>query len=277
MVNNFCNLKMVRLCDLSKQSCYENLYVKNELRIRMLAEDIKENGLREPISINKSNVILAGVERVGAVKLLKWEMIPALVYDIEDRDEMALFLLRSNNTVALRDKLSIERFNEIKLYRKLRPRGRKKATDIQESSEPNEPSREVVAKFLGLSDDKVKKLIKIGETEKKLFESIDRDIISLNQAYELVMKYEYILRYNEKFHKDIISELNEGIISLQGLKELLNIRKKTRESLRNSKEIPDHLGMKLCPICTHPTDPKLINYFFNNLKSKNNNENENNE
>ena len=54
--------------------------------LQELADNIKENGLISPITVNKDHVLLAGERRLKACMLLGWKQIPANVMDTRDAE-----------------------------------------------------------------------------------------------------------------------------------------------------------------------------------------------
>lgn len=75
----------------------------NEDKVKELAESIKLIGQLEPITITKDNVLLAGLHRVEAVKLLGWESIEAKLFE---GDAIAMELVEIDENL-MRNNLSV--------------------------------------------------------------------------------------------------------------------------------------------------------------------------
>ncbi len=54
-----------------------------------LAQSIQEIGLLHPIVVNEDNILIAGLHRLEAAKLLGWEEIPCSIFDINKAEELA--------------------------------------------------------------------------------------------------------------------------------------------------------------------------------------------
>ncbi len=71
--------------------------VFDENGLRELADNIKEHGLIQPITVRHAKYgkhfeIIAGESRLRACKLLGWKTIPAIVTDLKDEDASAITL-----------------------------------------------------------------------------------------------------------------------------------------------------------------------------------------
>jgi ParB family chromosome partitioning protein len=70
----------------------KEIIVKNRVRkdlgdIQSLAESLKNYGQISPVVINRKNVLIAGGRRLEAAKLLDWQEIDAVIFDISDKLE----------------------------------------------------------------------------------------------------------------------------------------------------------------------------------------------
>ena len=66
---------------LSELKPYENNPRKNEDAVEYVANSIKEFGIKQPIVIDKNNVIVAGHTRYLAAKQLKIKTFPCVMAD----------------------------------------------------------------------------------------------------------------------------------------------------------------------------------------------------
>ena len=79
----------------------ELIVYNNKLRIdidtvSVLIDSIKEFGFINPLIINKNNIILSGVARLEAAKLLKLEKVPCIVIDHLTEEQEKIYRLVDN-------------------------------------------------------------------------------------------------------------------------------------------------------------------------------------
>lgn len=65
---------------------YEGNARRNDAGVAKVAESIKEFGFLQPITIDTSNVIIAGHTRLKAAKLLGLEEVPCVVQNLSEED-----------------------------------------------------------------------------------------------------------------------------------------------------------------------------------------------
>lgn len=103
------NIKAVKLVDLKD---YENNPRKNKKAIDAVAKSIREFGFKNPIVIDKDNVIIAGHTRKAAAEKLGLEIVPCIIADDLTPAQAAAFRLADNKTAELsewdEDKLAEE-------------------------------------------------------------------------------------------------------------------------------------------------------------------------
>jgi len=69
----------------------------DEVELRALADDMKKQGLRDPIEITSDNVVIAGHQRVRAAKLLGWTEIDVIIRDdLVDKGAVEEHLINDN-------------------------------------------------------------------------------------------------------------------------------------------------------------------------------------
>ena len=92
------NVKYVKLADIIP---YENNPRRNEDAVKYVANSIKEFGFRNPIIIDKENVIVAGHTRALAAELLGMETVPVIVADDLTDEQIKAFRLADNKTAEI--------------------------------------------------------------------------------------------------------------------------------------------------------------------------------
>lgn len=75
---------------------YENNPRKNDEAVKYVAESIKNFGFKNPIIIDKDNVIVAGHTRLKAARKLKMETVPCIVADDLTPEQIKAFRLADN-------------------------------------------------------------------------------------------------------------------------------------------------------------------------------------
>jgi len=80
---------------------YENNPRKNEEAVQYVANSIKEFGFKNPIVIDKNNVIVAGHTRLLAAKKLNLKTVPCVVADDLNEEQIRAFRLADNKTAEI--------------------------------------------------------------------------------------------------------------------------------------------------------------------------------
>ena len=95
---------------------YENNPRFNDEAIEYVAESIKAYGWKQPIVVDKDNVIIAGHTRWKAAKKLGMKTVPVLIADDLDEDQVRAYRLADNKVSdfsAWDNKLLLEELSEI--------------------------------------------------------------------------------------------------------------------------------------------------------------------
>ena len=154
------------------------IYDDNVQALEELKLSIQENGLLEPITIDESDMVISGHRRLMALKSIGKENVDCRLTKFENTTIATIELNR------YRQKSTNEIKNEIETldaeYKKEIPRGRPLKGEIRKL---NVSSMEKVAKSLGVSLTKAKKIKSVGRYEPELLSKIDMGIISLQKAY----------------------------------------------------------------------------------------------
>lgn len=194
----------VSLDFLKVKEKYEGIVPQpDEKQDKIFDESIKINGIREPLKINKDQIILDGHRRYRKAQKYKIDNIPVIFETFNsDLEEYAYVieanLERRNLNDAQRVKLAIP-LREIEKELAKQRQGKKTSSSI----EPKGPSRDIVAKKTGVSSTKIYKVEKVLESGSKTIienmlsnkTSIDR---SFNLATQSKRKFEKVLMPTKK-------------------------------------------------------------------------------
>ena len=153
-----------------------------------IKENIKEMGIITPLIVNSNNmVIVSGNLRHAICIELSIPLIP--VYFVDIQDDLQLVSLSSN---LHREKTTMEKYNEMKLYKTLFGIRKGHRTDLNPELQKLKEERDVI--LSSISKDTRNKLNSIATTYEgiygnsceeleKVFSNIDKGIITLNKAY----------------------------------------------------------------------------------------------
>ena len=91
-------IKMLKIIekDIDQIIPYENNARFNEEAVEFVANSIKEFGMKNPILIDKNNVIIAGHTRLKALKKLGWDKAPCIIADDLDEEQTKALRLADN-------------------------------------------------------------------------------------------------------------------------------------------------------------------------------------
>ena len=153
-----------------------------------IKENIKEMGIITPLIVNSNTmVIVSGNLRHAICIELSIPLIP--VYFVDIQDDLQLVSLSSN---LHREKTTMEKYNEMKLYKTLFGIRKGHRTDLNPELQKLKEERDVI--LSSISKDTRNKLNSIAATYEgiygnsceeleKVFSNIDKGIITLNKAY----------------------------------------------------------------------------------------------
>lgn len=80
---------------------YEKNARKNDKAVDLVAESIQKYGFKNPVIVDKNNVIVAGHTRLKAALKLGMETIPVIMADDLTEDQVKAFRLADNKTAEL--------------------------------------------------------------------------------------------------------------------------------------------------------------------------------
>lgn len=86
----------IQVFDIEQIKPYENNPRNNEKAIDKVAESIKQFGFKQPIVIDKNNVIVAGHTRYLAAKQLDFVRVPCIVADDLTEEQIKAYRLADN-------------------------------------------------------------------------------------------------------------------------------------------------------------------------------------
>lgn len=160
--------------------------------IQELAEDIKENGLINPPTVNKEYVLLAGERRLRACKSLGWTQIEVHMLDTKDEAhdlavEMSENNMRRNFTCSelaegIRRQMDLE---AVKAKERMAEGGR-----VGNISTPSGAARDKAGEAFGISGKQAEKVLYVADNADLLdpsdFADWDEGKLSTNKAYQRI-------------------------------------------------------------------------------------------
>lgn len=147
--------------------------------IDTLTNSIKQVGLLEPLVINKKNEVISGNRRLEALKILNEDKAEVVVRDISKEDEPLLIISHNSQRI----KTARELLNEIKVLMKYYRKGQGSRTDLTSSNTKRSRTSDIVSDELGVSSNKVYRLLYIDDVFSELIDMIDDGKLTINQAY----------------------------------------------------------------------------------------------
>jgi DNA modification methylase len=231
--------------DAILQMLIKDIKVGNRFRrdigdISDLANSIKNNGLLHPISITKDGTLVAGRRRIEAFKKLGFEEIPAIIIDIEIKEngEIDENSIRKDFTpeemVAIKNYLESKEIN-LESETQIKP-GSNKPPSINGQGNPNFglPKRSKrIAKAIGISDTNLRKLEVLHEAAYRepmlyddLWQKVNSNKISTDKAFNI---YKRISQRSQliKESQQSLSVIPNNVQLIQG------------DFIEESKVIPD--------------------------------------
>lgn len=212
----------------------DEIIVKDRIRkdtggMMELINDIKANGLINPVTINTDHVLLAGYRRLTACKALGMEDIPVHMVSTESEEQDLKIEISENENrkeFTMTERLDyarrLQRIESIKAEQ--RKQSGQFGSDPQNSAEPSEKgeSRDKVAEQVKMSHDTLRKAQVIAENKEKFnpeeFKNWDDGKLSTNKLYtQLKQKLEESETKANKLQK-AYKEMNDAY---QGAKKEL--------------------------------------------------------
>ena len=197
----------------------DEIIVKDRIRkdtggMMELINDIKANGLINPVTINTDHVLLAGYRRLTACKALGMEDIPVHMVSTESEEQDLKIEISENENrkeFTMTERLDyarrLQRIESIKAEQ--RKQSGQFGSDPQNSAEPSEKgeSRDKVAEQVKMSHDTLRKAQEIAENKDKFdpeeFKNWDDGKLSTNKLYtQLKQQKSALSKENQMLKED---------------------------------------------------------------------------
>ncbi|MSS57615.1 hypothetical protein FYJ51_01655 [Erysipelotrichaceae bacterium Oil+RF-744-GAM-WT-6] len=197
----------------------DEIIVKDRIRkdtggMMELINDIKANGLINPVTINTDHVLLAGYRRLTACKALGMEDIPVHMVSTESEEQDLKIEISENENrkeFTMTERLDyarrLQRIESIKAEQ--RKQSGQFGTDVPKSAPPEEQgkTRDKVAASIGIGHDTLRKAQEIAENKDKFdpeeFKDWDDGKLSTNKLYtQLKQQKSALSKENQMLKED---------------------------------------------------------------------------
>ena len=233
-----------------------------------IKENIKELGIITPLIVNANNMIIVSGNLRHAICIeLGIQLIPVFFVDIQD--DMQLVSLSSN---LHREKTTMEKYNEMKLYKTLFGIKKGQRTDLNPDLQKLKEERDIILSTM--TKDTRNKLNSIASTYEeiygnsskeleKVFSSIDSGVLTLNKAY------------NKASHLKVKSKCTEKLIGGDYVSSSSTIYNKSSEILDELEDesinvvcsSPPYWAMKMYQLYANQLGQEAtVEEYINNLK-----------
>lgn len=198
----------------------DEIIVKDRIRkdtggIMELVNDIKANGLINPVTVNTDHVLLAGYRRLTACKALGWTDIPAHMVSTESEEQELRIEISENEMrkeFSMTERLDyarrLQRIESIKAEQ--RKQSGQFGSDVPNSAPPEEQgkTRDKVAASIGMGHDTLRKAQVIAENKDAFdpedFKNWDDGKLSTNKLYtQLKQQKSALEQQNSKLKHDL--------------------------------------------------------------------------
>ena len=171
----------MKVSELKPNPINSTIYLDNPVALKELKHSIKLNGLLEPITITKSNLVISGHRRLHALTELGYEKCDCRLSDYENETIATIEL----NRYRIKTESEIVREAEVlkKEYSNRIKKGRPRKGEVRDGKNWSIVN---VSEKLGVSTTKLKKLLSIKKWEPELLEKVDMGLISVERAYQEV-------------------------------------------------------------------------------------------
>lgn len=183
----------------------------DEDRIKLLAEDIRENSLYMKMIVNRNLQILSGNLRFKALQLLKVTSLEVIVVEIES-DRESEFIISSNNH---RIKNIFDQRNEIMtLWEKYSPgQGNRDTENEEEERTERRNTVKKISQITGYSTSKISNIRRIESIYSDFFEDIYKGNLTLNGALKKCEVIEALKKLGEHIDKLEIDKIDDKLKS----------------------------------------------------------------
>lgn len=205
---------------LNKVVPVSSIKVANRIRkefgdIESLAEDIKENGLINPVTLTPDGKLLAGERRLRAVKSLGWENVDARI--VEDPDDMKQLSIEISENDNRKEFTFSERREYIGLLHKMFD-AQAKANSISNLKKGDDSPRaqrcavgktsEKIGEILGVGARTIEKAEYVADhATPEMIAALDAEQLSINAAYKQLKEQ---AKKAEEENRSLAKELAEA-------------------------------------------------------------------
>ena len=168
----------IRVSEISHHPQNEEIYSLSA--IDDLVKSINEVGLLQSLVINQHNQVISGNRRFTAIKKLDWTEVEVEQIDIDDED-VGKYLVHYNK---FRVKKFREVLNEFEVLRQFYKRQLGRPANKEVSPKlPLQTYREFASAELDISESTIARLLVIQKEDDDLIDAIDKEILTVRQAY----------------------------------------------------------------------------------------------
>ncbi|NHM28052.1 ParB N-terminal domain-containing protein [Desulfofundulus sp. TPOSR] len=194
-----------------------------------LVEDIKENGIINPLVVTPDYTVLAGHLRLEAAKHVGLTHVPVVIRDVDPESDEAVALLIKDNLLRrqLNDMQVARLIRVLKEVHRVKKGGDRRSKEAQESKGNNCPLKNI-ADTVGLSERRVKQLDKLNDLIPELQELVSSGKLGTTAAYELAF-------LSPATQKQVLSVYGERIAELKQA-EAKELRRKIEAEVRAEVE-----------------------------------------
>lgn len=223
--------------------------------VKELSEDIKELGLINPIRLNKENVLIAGLHRIEAFKILGYTEIEYTVTETDDKIIQRMQEISEN--VNRKELPYYERLKELKEYKKLmeilHPEIKANSSELKSQirRKNNTKGRVTTCHEEVVSQPDIKTLTKqIAEKTNKYVDSVRRDVQIAESLDEKelnifknkdvskrdALKFVALKNKDPEKAKEVVKKIENGEIKKGEIKNIKTTEEMQIESMRKIKE-----------------------------------------
>lgn len=178
--------KYLKIKELKINETHSKIYQIND--VDGLAENIKEHGVLERIVVDKNYEIISGVRRYQALKKLGINEVDVEIREVNENDKIPSLIYFNMHRI----KTTREILNEAKYLKEIwgQKRGRKSNQDPANTDKniKKTDTRKKISKTLGISTGYISMLEYIDREKPELFDDIDKNTITVSQAYNALKK-----------------------------------------------------------------------------------------
>lgn len=178
----------MKVGELKENPINSTIYEDNKSALEELKHSIELNGLLEPLTINRKNMVISGHRRLEAVRILDYEKVDCRLSEFENETIATIELNR------YRQKTESELLKECEILKEEYSHlMKKKGSWKKNKNEGRNWTIVNISEKLGVSTTKLKKLLSIKNYEPEMLKKVDLGVISVEKAYQIIRE-KYILK-----------------------------------------------------------------------------------